>query len=142
MGFIEELKSKNFSIYAQWAGLVSILLLLIFGILGVVTLGNLVFGIIGLIMAAILAFVEIPLCLKCCPVSDRFDGFIKVFENHYLRAVLYLVFAVVMFLSHFLGSTGLIAAGVALLLGCIFYAIAAFTHQEHAASSFTGGASV
>ncbi|KAL1921643.1 uncharacterized protein VTP21DRAFT_10285 [Calcarisporiella thermophila] len=142
MGFLEELKSLNFSIYAQWVGILSAILLVIFGILAVVTGANIVFGIIGLVLAAILCFIEIPFCLRWCPVSERFQAGIKFFENHFFRAALYLVFAVVIFLSRFLGSTGLIAGGVTLLLAAVFYAAAGFMKQEHAASSFTGGQSV
>ncbi|KAG1122706.1 hypothetical protein G6F42_011226 [Rhizopus arrhizus] len=89
MGFLDELKSRNFSLYAQWLGVISIALLIA---LGVVTLtSNPIFAIIGWVIAFILFFVEVPLCTKFCPTSPRFDSFIARFENAYFRGAVYIM---------------------------------------------------
>ncbi|KAF7724912.1 hypothetical protein EC973_000571 [Apophysomyces ossiformis] len=62
------------------------------------------------------------------------DTFIAYFENCYFRAAMYLVFAVVMFLSNLMGTGPLIAAAVCLLLAAICYGAAAFTGQAFASS--------
>ncbi|KAI9343837.1 hypothetical protein BD770DRAFT_397951 [Pilaira anomala] len=140
MGILEEFKSRNFSLYAQWLGVVSLALLIA---LGVITLGsNPIFAIIGWIIAFILFFVEVPLCTKFCPTSPNFDGFIARFENSYFRGIMYLVFSVVMFLSTLIKTTSLVAPAVTLLLTFICYGIAGFKNQPHASTKILGGTGV
>ncbi|CAO3698438.1 unnamed protein product [Rhizopus stolonifer] len=129
---LEEIKSRNCALYGQWLGIISIVLLIALGIVGFTH--HVVFSIVGWIIAFILAVVEIPLCLKFCPTSPKFDAFIAFFENCYFRALMYLAFAVVMLLSNLLNVGPLIAAGVCLLLAAISYGIAAFTGQSFASS--------
>ncbi|CAO3640380.1 unnamed protein product [Mucor hiemalis] len=119
MGVFDEVKSKNFSLYGQWLGIISIILLIALGIVGFIS--HVIFSIVGWIIAFILILVEIPLCIRLCPTSPKFDGFISYFENCYFRAILYLVFAVVMFLSNLVNVGPLIATGVSLLLAAICY---------------------
>ncbi|RUS35195.1 hypothetical protein BC938DRAFT_474270 [Jimgerdemannia flammicorona] len=73
------------------------------------------------VIAFILVFVELPLCIKFCPTSPKFDAFISKFENAILRAVGYFVFSLVMFLSNLINTSTLIVAAVTLLIGSIFY---------------------
>ncbi|CAG8688321.1 9081_t:CDS:2 [Acaulospora morrowiae] len=154
MGFIEELKSKNFSIYAQWYvwkferlsflplmfGLASIVLLVVAGVLAFIY--NIIFAILAWVIAFLLIFVEIPLCTKICPTSPKFDAFTKKFENHFFRTIGYLIFATLMFVSTIISRTILIAPGVTLLLAGICYGIATAKLQRHASSSITGGTGV
>ncbi|KAI8353228.1 hypothetical protein BD560DRAFT_336780 [Blakeslea trispora] len=121
MGVFDEVKSKNFALYGQWLGIISIILLIALGIVGF--LSHVVFSIVGWVIAFILVLVEIPLCLKVCPTSPKF-------------------FAVVMFLSNLLNVGPLIACGVSLLLAAICYGIAAFTGQAFASSRMFGGTGV
>ncbi|GAN04794.1 Golgi apparatus membrane protein tvp18 [Mucor ambiguus] len=138
MGFLDELKSRNFSLYAQWLGVISIAckdsyqvlpsmninqeFLLVLIALGVVTLtSNPIFAIIGWVIAFILFFVEVPLCTKFCPTSPRFDSFIARFENAYFRGAVYIIFSVVMFLSTIINTTVLVVPAVTLLLTFISY---------------------
>ncbi|KAI8881713.1 Golgi apparatus membrane protein tvp18 [Backusella circina FSU 941] len=130
----------NFSLYGQWLGVASIILLIALGIVGF--LGHVVFSIVGWVIALILIFVEIPFCFKFCPTSPKFDSFIAYFENAWFRAILYLVFAVVMFLSNLMGASPLIACAVVLLLGAISYGIAALKGQSFASSRILGGTGV
>ncbi|KAI9315939.1 hypothetical protein BX666DRAFT_272419 [Dichotomocladium elegans] len=89
MGIFNEFASRNFSLYAQWCGVISIILLVVLGVFCVAS--NIPFAIIGWVFAFVLVFVEVPLCTKFCPTSPKFDNFVAKFENAYLRAVLYLM---------------------------------------------------
>ncbi|ORY98079.1 hypothetical protein BCR43DRAFT_524144 [Syncephalastrum racemosum] len=140
MGVFDEFASRNFSLYAQWFGLASIILLVVLGVFSLTS--NIVFAIIGWIFAFILVFVEVPLCTKFCPTSPRFDSFVATFENSFLRAGLYLVLAIVMFLSNLISTTALIAPAVTLLLTFICYSIAALKRQPHASTKVLGGTGV
>ncbi|KAI8988129.1 hypothetical protein BDF20DRAFT_833003 [Mycotypha africana] len=81
MGFLDELKSRNFSVYgqckhfdiAQQAYFVhdsnACLVLIVLG--GLNFVHNVIFSIVGWVIAFILLFVEIPLLTHCCPTSPR-----------------------------------------------------------------------
>ncbi|KAH7050753.1 golgi apparatus membrane protein TVP18 [Linnemannia elongata] len=139
MGLADEFRSGNFSLYGQWCGLISIVCLIVFGVLGF----HVVWSIIGWIMAFLLVFIEIPLCLKCCPTSAKFDNILQQFQNSYFRAVAYVVFAVVMWLAVGLSSLKLqIVSALTLSFGAVSYVIAAARHQTPASSTITGGTGV
>ncbi|KAI9342989.1 hypothetical protein BD770DRAFT_422005 [Pilaira anomala] len=121
MGLFDEVKSRNFSLYGQWFGIISIILLIALGIVDF--LSHWIFSIVGWVIAFLLVLVEIPLCLKVCPTSPK-------------------LFAVVMFLSNLVNVGPLIATGVSLLLASICYGIAAFTGQAFASSKMLGGTGV
>ncbi|KAI8087917.1 uncharacterized protein B0P05DRAFT_530670 [Gilbertella persicaria] len=119
MGLLDEFKSRNFSLYAQWLGVISIILLVA---LGVVTLtSNPIFAIVGWVIAFVLFFIEVPLCTKFCPTSPRFDAFIAGFENAYFRGAVYIIFSIVMFLSTLINTTVLVVPAVTLLLTFLSY---------------------
>ncbi|KAI7879246.1 hypothetical protein K492DRAFT_131649, partial [Lichtheimia hyalospora FSU 10163] len=84
---------------------------------------HIVFSIVGWVIALILIFVEVPLCIKCCPTSPKF-------------------FSVVMFLSNLMNTGPLIAAAVCLLLAAICYGAGAATGQAFASSKYLGGTGV
>ncbi|GAA5801249.1 hypothetical protein HPULCUR_006694 [Helicostylum pulchrum] len=126
------LMSNDIMRYTGRLGIISIILLIALGIVGFT--GHVIFSIVGWVIAFLLVLVEIPLCIKVCPTSPKLDSFIAYFENCYFRAILYLVFAVVMFLSNLKGTGPLIACGVSLLLGSICYGFAAFKGQAFASS--------
>ncbi|ORZ09537.1 hypothetical protein BCR42DRAFT_423601 [Absidia repens] len=140
MVLMEELRSRNFSLYAQWGGIISIILLIVLGAVGF--LGNIPFAILGWIFAFVLVFVEVPLCIKFCPTSPRFDTFVSGFENSYLRAGLYMVMAIVMFASNAVSSGVLNLPAVFLLLTSLCYLVAGFKQQPHASSKVLGGTGV
>ncbi|KAI7851739.1 golgi apparatus membrane protein TVP18 [Circinella umbellata] len=140
MGLFGEFTSRNFSLYAQWLGIISICLLIALGIVGF--LSHVAFSIVGWVIALILIFIEIPFCIRWCPTSPKFDSFITYFENCYFRAILYLCFAIIMFLSNILNTGPLIAAAVTLLFAAISYGIAALKGQSFASSRLLGGTGV
>ncbi|KAI7874611.1 uncharacterized protein EV154DRAFT_527023 [Mucor mucedo] len=140
MGVLEEFKSRNFSLYAQWLGVASIALLIALGVINV--LGNPIFAILGWVIAFILFFVEVPLCTKFCPTSPRFDGFVARFENSYFRGAMYLLFSVIMFISTVVKTTTLVVPAVTLLLTFLSYVIAGLKNQPHASTKILGGTGV
>ena len=87
----------------------------------------------------LLIFVEIPLLLRICPTSPKFDTFMRRFTTNYMRAAIYGVMSVVQWLSILAKETSLIAAAVVLLIAAVFYLIAAVKGQEFAGSKTLGG---
>ncbi|KAI9595168.1 Golgi apparatus membrane protein tvp18 [Syncephalis fuscata] len=131
MGFFQELRSGQYTIYAQWCALISVPLLIILGIVELATLH----------VFAILAF-EVPLCLKCCPTSQKFDNFMKRFENNYFRAGMYGLFALIEWLSLTQSFTIMVIAAITLTIAAVCYAFAGAKNQDRATSKITGGTGV
>lgn len=90
----------------------------------------------------VLIFVEIPLLLRICPTSAKFDAFIRRFTTNYMRAAIYGVMSIVQWLSLIKSASSLIAAAVLLLIAATFYAIAGFKDQEFVGSKTLGGQGV
>ncbi|KAG0019659.1 hypothetical protein BGZ82_011820 [Podila clonocystis] len=78
---------------------------------------------------------------QCCPTSAKFDTFLHNFQNSYLRAAAYLVFAILMWIAIkytiFQIFSALLLTGAA-----VSYTIAAIRKQTPASSSITGGTGV
>lgn len=89
--------------------------------------------------AFVILFVEVPLLLRICPTSEKFDSFIRKISTNYLRAATYAVMAVVQFLSTIRFNTSLIAAGVFLSLAGLCYLFAAVRGQDFVNSKTLGG---
>ena len=87
----------------------------------------------------LLIFVEIPLLLRICPTSPKFDEFMRRFTTNYMRAAIYGVMSLVQWLSLILRTTSLIAAAIVLMLAGIFYLIAGLKNQDFAGSKTLGG---
>ncbi|KAL2222819.1 putative Golgi apparatus membrane protein tvp18 [Thermoascus aurantiacus ATCC 26904] len=142
MTLAEEFRSKNFSIYGQWTGVLCILLCIALGIANIFSFNALriVFSIICLVSGFILIFIEIPFLLKICPTSSKFDEFIKRFTTNFMRAAMYLIMSVLQWLSLLSGASSLIVAAVLLLIASSFYALAGLKSQEFVGSKTLGGA--
>lgn len=87
----------------------------------------------------ILIFIEIPLLLRICPTSSKFDAFIRRFTTNYMRAAVYATMSVVQWLSILEGKSSLIAAAVVLLIAAAFYALAGLKKQDFVGSKTLGG---
>ncbi|PNS20757.1 hypothetical protein CAC42_2688 [Sphaceloma murrayae] len=145
MTIADEFRSRNFSIYGQWAGVLCIVLCFALGIANFFNLLRpvlIVFAIICLVSSFVLLFIEIPLLLRICPTSPKFDAFIRRFETNYMRAAIYLVMSIVQWLSLIVDVSSLIAAAVFLLVAAAFYGLAGLKGQGFAASKTLGGAGV
>jgi golgi apparatus membrane protein TVP18 len=85
---------------------------------------------------------EVPLLLRICPTSEKFDSFVRRFSTNYTRAGIYLVMSVVQWLSLIKEATSLIAAAIFLLFTAIFYAIAGLRKDQFMSSKTLGGQGV
>lgn len=92
--------------------------------------------------ALILIFIEIPLLLRICPTSSKFDAFIRRFTTNYMRAAIYGVMSLVQWLSIIVGASSLIAAAVVLALAGACYALAGLKQQDFVGSKTLGGQGV
>jgi hypothetical protein len=92
--------------------------------------------------ALILIFIEIPLLLRICPTSSKFDAFIARFTTNYMRAAIYGVMSLVQWLSIIVDASSLIAAAIVLMLAGICYALAGLKQQEFVGSKTLGGRGV
>jgi len=101
-----------------------------------------IFSIILLCSALILIFIEIPLLLRICPTSSKFDAFIRRFTTNYMRAAIYGVMSLVQWLSIIVGASSLIAAAVVLALAGACYALAGLKQQDFVGSKTLGGQGV
>lgn len=143
MGFQDELRSRNFSLYAQWLGVLSIILGLALGIANIFHLNLLIlWSVILLCCSFVLIFVEIPLLLRICPTSARFDALVRKITTNYMRAGMYAAMGVFQILSVIYERSSLIAAGVVLLITATCYAIAGLKNQDFVASKALGGQGV
>ncbi|KAG0378472.1 Golgi apparatus membrane protein tvp18 [Mortierella sp. AD032] len=139
MSIVDEFRSGNFSLYGQWCGLLSIVALILFGILSF----SIGWSLMGWIIAFLLIFIEIPLCMKCCPTSEKFDNFLTKFQNSYFRAGAYLVFCILMWVAVGAGNRKLQSISALLLtFASLAYGFAAFRGQPPTSSSLTGGTGV
>jgi len=145
MTLAEEFKSRNFSIYGQWTGVLCIFVCFAVGLSTIIT--NLfslllLFSIICFICAFLIVFIEIPLLLRICPTSSTFDNFIRKFATNYMRAAIYGVMSLIQWLSLLKDASALIAAAVLLMFAAIFYLLAAVKGQEFQGSKTLGGQGV
>ncbi|EDN02268.1 hypothetical protein I7I51_01777 [Histoplasma capsulatum] len=141
MTIAEEFKSRNFSIYGQWTGVLCILLCFALGIANIFS-KVIAFSIVCLASSFVIIFVEVPLLLRICPTSSTFDSFIRRFTTNYMRALMYVILSVVQWLSLIVGPSSLLAAAVVLSVSAIFYALAGITKQEFMGSKTLGGQGV
>lgn len=140
MTLAEEFKSRNFSIYGQWTGVICIFLCFALGIANIFHASWVIaFSIVCLVCAFIIIFIEIPLLLRICPTSSKFDAFIRKFETNYMRAFIYLGMSAIQWASLAAMTTSLIAAAIFLLIAAIFYALAGVKGQAFQGSKTLGG---
>ncbi|RHZ67485.1 Tvp18 family protein [Aspergillus thermomutatus] len=143
MTLAEEFRSRNFSIYGQWTGVLCIILCIALGIANIFSLAvlRIVFSVLCLVSGLILIFIEVPFLLRICPTSSKFDAFIRRFTTNWMRAAMYAIMSVIQWLSLLPGSgaSSLIVAAVFLLIAAVFYALAGLKSQEFVGSKTLGG---
>ncbi|KAL0469406.1 hypothetical protein QR685DRAFT_554249 [Neurospora intermedia] len=144
MGLKDEFATRNFSIYGQWLGILSMILCFALGIANIFTFRPIiiVFSVITLCFSFVILFVEVPLLLRICPTSPTFDNLIRKISTNYTRAAAYGVMAVVVFLSCIDRTTSLLVPGIFLSFTGICYALAALKGQAFVGSKTLGGAGV
>jgi len=145
MTLAEEFRTRNWSIYGQWAGILSMILCFALGIANIFNFTRpllIIFSSICLACSFIILFIEVPFLLRICPTSGKFDDFIRKFSTSYTRAAIYLIMSIVQWLSLIIDASSLIAAAVFLLLTASFYGIAALRKDEFMSSKTLGGQGV
>ncbi|KAE9968804.1 Golgi apparatus membrane protein tvp18 [Venturia inaequalis] len=145
MTLAEEFKTRNWSIYGQWAGILSMILCFALGIANLFNFTRpvlIVFSAICLSCSFIILFVEVPFLLRICPTSGKFDDFIRKFTTSIMRAAVYGVMSLIQWLSLISHASSLIAAAVFLLITAICYTIAAVRKDEFMSSKTLGGQGV
>lgn len=136
-GLSTDFKKKNFSLYGQWIGLITIFLCLALGIANIFHASLvIVFSIICIVQGLVVVFVEIPFLLRICPLTDTFTGFIKNFDENWPRCGFYLLMSVIQWLSVLTQVTSLLVVAVFFLLASACYLLAAVKHQEYLKTSF------
>lgn len=90
----------------------------------------------------LILFIEVPLLLRICPTSPKFDTFMRKFTTNPMRAGMYLLMAIAQWLSLCVGPCSLIAAAVLLTITAAFYGLASVTKQEFMGSKMLGGQGV
>ncbi|KAI0602014.1 hypothetical protein F4775DRAFT_295663 [Biscogniauxia sp. FL1348] len=145
MSIKDEFATRNFSIYGQWLGVLSMILCFALGIANLFNLFHfllIIFAILALISCFCILFIEVPLLLRICPTSSAFDSAIRKVSTNYMRAATYGVMALVQWLSIIVTPSSLIAAAVVLTLTALCYALAGFKGQAFVGSKTLGGAGV
>ncbi|KAM0426764.1 hypothetical protein ACHAPT_008080 [Fusarium lateritium] len=142
----EEFQTRNFSIYGQWLGILSMIVCLAVGIANIFSsLAHpirIIFCALAIASAFIILFIEVPLLLRICPTSGKFDEMIRKVSTNYMRAGAYGVMSTLQFVSNVTGPSSLIAAAVFLLLTAICYLLAGIKGQAFVGSKTLGGAGV
>lgn len=140
----EEFATRNFSIYGQWLGILSMILCFALGIanLFTLTITIIVISVICLISSFVILFIEVPLLLRICPTSSSFDAAIRRISTNYMRAAAYGVMALIQWLSLISRASSLIAAAVFLTATGVCYLLAAVRGQAFVGSKTLGGAGV
>ncbi|KAI1769385.1 Golgi apparatus membrane protein TVP18 [Hypoxylon sp. FL1150] len=142
----DEFATRNFSIYGQWLGILSMILCFALGIANLFELFGhfllIVFSILALISCFIILFIEVPLLLRICPTSATFDAAIRKVSTNYMRAATYAGMAIIQWLSLIIAASSLIAVAVVLTLTAACYALAGVKGQAFVGSKTLGGAGV
>ncbi|KAL8418243.1 hypothetical protein RB594_001743 [Gaeumannomyces avenae] len=140
----EEFATRNFSIYGQWLGILSMLLAFALGIANIFIFNFviIIFSVICLVSSFIVLFIEVPLLLRICPTSGKFDEVIRKVSTNYMRAGAYFVMGLVQWLSIIFAATSLIVAAVFFTLTAACYLLAGIKGQAFVGSKTLGGQGV
>ncbi|KAI4865930.1 Golgi apparatus membrane protein TVP18 [Hypoxylon rubiginosum] len=145
MSLKEEFATRNFSIYGQWLGILSMILCFALGIANLFNLFHvllIIFAILALVSCFVILFIEVPLLLRICPTSASFDAAIRRVSTNYMRAATYAGMAIIQWLSIVVTASSLIAAAVVLTFTAACYAAAGIKGQAFVGSKTLGGAGV
>ncbi|KAL2133717.1 hypothetical protein VTI74DRAFT_1843 [Chaetomium olivicolor] len=140
----EEFATRNFSIYGQWLGILTMILCFALGIANIFTftIGKIPFSVVAIVSAFVILFIEVPLLLRICPTSATFDNFIRKISTNWTRAAAYGIMALVQWLSLIVTASSLIACAILLTFTGLCYLLAAIKGQAFVGSKTLGGAGV
>ncbi|KAJ9133093.1 Golgi apparatus membrane protein TVP18 [Pleurostoma richardsiae] len=140
----EEFATRNFSIYGQWLGVLSMILCFALGIGNIFTfyVFIIIFSVICLVSSFVILFIEVPLLLRICPTSSTFDAAIRRVSTNYMRAAAYAIMGVIQWVSIVARPTSLIVAAIFLTATAFCYLLAGLKGQAFIGSKTLGGAGV
>ncbi|KAK4126989.1 hypothetical protein N657DRAFT_640875 [Parathielavia appendiculata] len=90
----------------------------------------------------VILFIEVPLLLRICPTSPKFDSFIRKITTNYMRAAAYFTMGLIQWLTIISRATSLIVAAVFLTATSACYLLAGIKGQAFVGSKTLGGAGV
>jgi hypothetical protein len=90
----------------------------------------------------VILFIEVPLLLRICPTSPKFDNFIRKITTNYMRAAAYGAMGLAQWLSIIRHASSLIVAAVFLTATAFCYLLAGIKGQAFVGSKTLGGAGV
>ncbi|KAK6200313.1 uncharacterized protein RJT21DRAFT_121208 [Scheffersomyces amazonensis] len=130
-GLSTDFRKKNFSLYGQWIGILTIFLCLALGIANIFHASLvIIFSIICIVQGLVVTFVEIPFLLRICPLTDTFVNFVKNFDENLPRCGFYLLNAVIQWVSLTVQATSLLVVAILFTISSACYALAYFKKQE------------
>ena len=141
--FSKDFKSRNWSVYGQWLGFSCFPVCIALGVVNLLHMSLIIiFSIIALVQGLLVVFLEIPLFLKICPVTERFASFLRVFHQNRPRAGFYIIMAAIQYGGIAIKATSLIACAVLFTITSFSYFMAYITKQEFVESAALGGEGV
>ncbi|PVV01352.1 hypothetical protein BB560_004230 [Smittium megazygosporum] len=140
MSFPEELKSRNFSIYAQISGLISAVFLLVFALINISHQSG--FRALAIIFAVVVLVIEISVIARLIPSNDSMERFFGGKKRNWWRFVLYLVFAIIMWVAVSKDANSLGVGAFFLTISALLYLLAGITGQESISLSILGGSGI
>jgi hypothetical protein len=135
----DDFKSRNFSIYGQWIGILGMILCLATGISNLFVFAVLGWAIAAIIIGVCILFLEAPILFKCIRAPEWFEKGVGMINGNWQRALAYIAACVPMFASAAFKATSLIATGIILLFAGICFIFAALKGQEYAGSKALSG---
>ncbi|KAL1897791.1 Golgi apparatus membrane protein tvp18 [Ceratocystis pirilliformis] len=140
----DELMTRNFSIYGQWFGILSMIICFAVGLANIFTFKPviIIFCAFAIASSFVILFIEVPLLLRICPTSSSFDSYIRKISTNWMRAAAYGVMGLLQWLSIVGGAGSLVAAAVFLTITALCYVLAAAKNQDFVGSKTLGGAGV
>ncbi|KAJ3307340.1 Golgi apparatus membrane protein tvp18, partial [Blyttiomyces sp. JEL0837] len=88
------------------------------------------FALMAFGFAAVMIFLELPILTAWCPTGPRTEKFVKFFHNTLFKTLLYLAFAVLIWISLLMKGTAIVVGAIALSITCVLYGISAMRKDE------------
>ncbi|KAJ3305951.1 Golgi apparatus membrane protein tvp18 [Kappamyces sp. JEL0829] len=130
-GFMNEVKSGKMSVYGQWLGWLSGILLIIFGITQILSVP--VFAILAFVEGAFIFLLECPFVTQCLRNTDRI---IAISKDNRIKCGIYVVFATLMWLSLVQTVNSILISAISQTAAAVCYGIAVYRGEEGGGSNF------
>jgi hypothetical protein len=135
----DDFKSRNFSIYGQWIGILGMILCFATGISNLFTIKVLPWAIVAIIVGVVILFMEVKWLFKCFKTPETFENVVRKINGNYQRFGAYLIASAPMFASAAFKASSLIATGIILLFAALCFLAAGVMNQDYTGSKTLGG---